>query len=79
MRVDVKALTHWVIYKGYRVRFTRRGADRVEGVLTAQDGVEFAFAYDPIAHCVHLPSERITINDFGWELEHLRDESSACE
>ena len=76
MRVDVKALTHWVIYKGYRVRFTQRSAVAVAGILTTPDGGEVAFTYDPATNTVRLPGESIRINDFGWELEHLRDENS---
>lgn len=76
MRVDVKALTHWVIYKGYRIRFTQRSAAAVAGILTTPDGGELAFTYDPATNTVRLPGESIRINDFGWELEHLRDENS---
>ena len=76
MRVDVKALTHWVIYKGYRVRFTQRSA-AVAGILTTPDGGELAFTYDPATRTVRVPGESIRINDFGWELEHLRDKTSA--
>ncbi|HHY57882.1 MAG TPA: hypothetical protein GYA08_20875 [Chloroflexi bacterium] len=75
MRVDVKALTHWIIYKGYRVRFTQRDASAVAGVLTAADGVELAFTYAPATKTVHLPGESVRINDFGWEVEHIRDEN----
>lgn len=74
MRVDVKALTHWIIYKGYRVRFTQRGASAVAGILTAADGAEVAFTYEPATKTVHLPGESVRINDFGWEVEHIRDE-----
>lgn len=74
MRVNVKALTHWVIYKGYTVRFTSRSPQRVEGVLTKPDGGEIAFGYDPVAQVVELPDERIRINDYGWEVEHIRHE-----
>jgi hypothetical protein len=70
----VKALTHWIIYKGYKVRFTSRSPQRVEGVLTTPDGAEIAFDYDPVAQMVELPGERIRINDYGWEVEHIRKE-----
>ncbi|HAJ36116.1 MAG TPA: hypothetical protein DCL15_10520 [Chloroflexi bacterium] len=77
MRVDVKALTHWVIYKGYRVRFTQRSIATVAGVLTTAGGAELAFTYDPATKTVRLPGESIRINDFGWEVEHIRDENHA--
>lgn len=77
MRVDVKALTHWVIYKGYRVRFTQRDAGRAAGILTTQEGDELPFVYDVATATVHLPGERIRINQYGWELEHLTDDTSA--
>jgi hypothetical protein len=76
MRVDVKALTHWVIYKGYRVRFTQRSVAAVAGVLTLPDGAELAFTYDPATNAIRLPGEHIRINDFGWEVEHICDEDN---
>ncbi len=73
MAVDVKPLTHWVIYKGYKVRFTARSAGQAAGILTAPDGAQIAFAYDAADRVVTLPGERIRINQHGWELEHIRD------
>lgn len=68
MRANVKPLTHWIIYKGYTVRFTRRGADTVAGWLTTPDG-PLAFEYDAQAQVIHLPDRRIAINQYGWEVE----------
>lgn len=79
MRVNVRALTHWVIYKGYKVRFTSRSPQRVEGVLTTPEGDEIAFGYDPVAQVVELPDERIRINDYGWEMERIRHEPASSE
>ncbi|MFO7631845.1 MAG: hypothetical protein R6W76_04850 [Caldilinea sp.] len=76
MRVDVKALTHWVIYKGYRVRFTDRRNQRAEGVLTTAEGAEIHFGYDAANRIVELSGERIRINEYGWEVEHMHDEPS---
>jgi hypothetical protein len=64
---NVKPLTHWVIYKGYRVRFTERTASAVRGVLTTPEGA-VDFHYDPLAKVVYLPDAAITINDYGWEV-----------
>lgn len=69
MRPNVKPLTHWVIYRGYKVRFTGRGASEVAGVLTAGDGTVVSFRYDPVTMEVSLPGERITINAHGWEVK----------
>ncbi|HHY55080.1 MAG TPA: hypothetical protein GYA08_06555 [Chloroflexi bacterium] len=77
MRVDVKALTHWIIYKGYRVRFTLRSSAAVAGQLTTADGAELTFTYDPTTKTIRIPGESIRINDYGWEVEHIRDEKSA--
>lgn len=74
MRVDVKPLTHWVIYKGYKVRFTARRPPVAEGVLTTPEGAEIRFAYDASTRVVTLPEERIHINEYGWELERMRHE-----
>lgn len=74
MRVDVKPLTHWVIYKGYKVRFTARRPPVAEGVLTTPEGAEIRFAYDASTRVVTLPEERIRINEYGWELERMRHE-----
>lgn len=79
MRVNIKALTHWVIYKGYKVRFTSRSPQRVEGVLTTPDSAEITFSYDPVAQVVELPNERIRINDYGWEVEQMRHEPTTGE
>jgi hypothetical protein len=66
-RVDVKPLTHWIIYRGYKVRFTQRQPGNVTGVLTTPVG-ELTFAYDPDRRIVQLPHEQIQINEYGWEL-----------
>lgn len=76
MRVDVKPLTHWVIYKGYRIRFTERRVGRAEGVLSLPEGAELRFSYDAAERVVQLPGERIRINEYGWELEHNHDETT---
>lgn len=63
----VKPLTHWVIYKGYRVRFTARGENEVRGILTTPDG-PVEFTYHPATHAIHLPDAVITVDDYGWEV-----------
>jgi hypothetical protein len=68
MRSNVKPLIHWVIYRGYKVRFTRRAVDMVQGVLTTPDG-EISFEYDPVARVVCLPDTLVIINEYGWELK----------
>ncbi len=67
MRINVKPLTHWVIYRGYKVRFSHRALDVVTGNLTTSTG-EVKFRYDPTALIVYLPEQRITLNQYGWEL-----------
>ncbi|MCB0043812.1 MAG: hypothetical protein H6642_16445 [Caldilineaceae bacterium] len=67
-RANVKPLTHWLIYRGYSVRFHARNRDRVTGVITTPDGTA-DFVYDPANLVVTLPDERIRINEHGWELE----------
>ncbi len=67
MRANVKPLTHWIIYRGYSVRFKTRTPQRVTGMLTTPDG-PVEFAYEPGSMAVHLRDERITINEHGWEL-----------
>ncbi len=63
----IKPLMHWIIYRGYKVRFTRRDPVEVTGVLTTPSG-EVSFRYEPATYLVYLPDERITINEYGWEL-----------
>ena len=59
MSANVKPLTHWAIYKGYRLRFRSRAPDHVIGVLTNAEGVEMAFDY--------LPAERVVkLARAGW-------------
>jgi len=67
MRVNVKPLTHWIIYRGYSVRFKSRKPQQVTGLLMTPDG-QIEFTYDPEAMIVQLPEERIIINEHGWEL-----------
>ena len=75
MGFSVKPLTHWVIYKGYKVRFKDRSPALVTGVLTTPAG-EVEFTYEPTSKVVTLPDLRVTINDYGWELEKVgRDEA----
>ncbi len=68
MGPNVKPFTHWVIYKGYKVRFTNRTPQTVTGVLTTRDGAELTFRYDPDQMIVHLSTRHIAINQHGWEV-----------
>ena len=68
--MTVKALTHWIIYKGYKVRFRERGAEQVSGILTGPEG-EIPFAYRVAEMQVRLPDQWIIINDHGWELRTI--------
>jgi len=70
MGVDVKPLTHWIIYKKYKVRFTQRTPTLVTGLLTTAAG-EVAFRYLPATRQIILEAEQttVTINEYGWEVE----------
>lgn len=74
MGPNVKPLTHWVIYRGYKVRFTSRSPQAVTGILTLPAGADLAFRYDPVQQVIFLAGERITINEFGWETEKDSEE-----
>jgi hypothetical protein len=67
MRSNVKPFTHWVISRGYKVRFLRRDPAEVRGVLTTPQG-ERAFVYDPQRRTITWPDGQITINEYGWEI-----------
>lgn len=73
MGANVKPLTHWAIYKGYRLRVTQRETGRVAGLLRTADG-ERAFRYDAATMTVYLDSGApegetvIRINEYGWEI-----------
>jgi hypothetical protein len=69
MRADVKALTHWVIYKGYQVRFTDRSVQLVTGILTTSEGTQLPFQYDPARRTIRVAGELVKINEYGWEVE----------
>lgn len=71
MHPNVKPLTHWVIYKGYRVRFTSRHTQLVAGILTTSEGAVLPFQYEPTLQIVRLPGEHIKINEYGWEVERI--------
>ena len=68
IRVNVKPLMHWLIYRHYTVRITERAATHVAGVITTPDG-PLDFRYDPIGLVVHLPETSIAINEYGWEID----------
>lgn len=78
MAFTIKPLMHWVIYKGYKVRFKERSPAGVTGVLTTPTG-EVAFAYDPHGKVVTLPALRVTINDYGWEQEKVTIDEANSE
>ena len=65
--MTVRALTHWIIYKGYKVRFRQRGKEQVTGTLTTPEG-DVPFVYQMAAMQVRLPDQWININEHGWEL-----------
>lgn len=68
VRVNVKPLMHWLIYRHYTVRITERAATHVAGIITTPAG-PLKFHYDPVAQIVHLPTESVAINEYGWEIE----------
>ena len=74
MAVDVKALTHWIIYKGYKVRFTARTPTLVTGILTTAAG-EVSFRYVPQTRQITLPTAEVTINEYGWEIKQESESS----
>ena len=68
VRANVKPFTHWVIYKGYTVRFTTRTEQEVADILTTPAG-QLPFVYRPATMTIHLPKHVVTINEHGWELK----------
>jgi hypothetical protein len=68
-KIDVKPLTHWAIYKGYKLRFRSRTPERVAGVLTSAEGTTMDFTYAPVTLTLQVAGEAIRINDYGWEVE----------
>ena len=74
MKIDVKPLTHWAIYRKYTLRFRSRTPGSVTGVATSVEGKEMAFDYLPAARVVQLPGERVRINEYGWEEERWMDQ-----
>ena len=68
MRPNVKPLTHWLIYKGYTVRFGQRSTDSVRGIITTPEG-DLAFDYAPQTMIIRLPNRTIAINQYGWEID----------
>ncbi|MGL4650888.1 MAG: hypothetical protein ACRC1H_15880 [Caldilineaceae bacterium] len=71
MRANVKPLTHWAIYKGYTLRFSRRDPHDVEGLAGAPGG-SLPFHYAPETRTLTLapgtPDARtVQLNEYGWE------------
>lgn len=75
LRANVKPLTHWLIYKRYNVRFSRRSPQEVTGTITTPENVEIPFRYEPQTQVIHLPDRRIHINEYGWEQTDLEEET----
>ena len=73
MRADVKPLTHWLIYRGYSVRFSHRSPESVQGVIATPEG-ELAFDYEPQSMTIHLPDRTVVINQYGWEIDRGQPE-----
>lgn len=69
MKIDVKPLTRWAIYKGSKLRFRRRTPESVTGVLTDASGNEMAFEYMPQTLVLHIGNEQIRMDEYGWEVE----------
>lgn len=67
-RVPVKPLMHWLIHRRYTVRITQRATHEVKGIITTPAG-PVDFRYDPVELVIHLPDQRIRINEYGWELD----------
>jgi hypothetical protein len=65
--MSIKPLMHWIIYKGYTVRFIRRQPHEVAGLLTTPEGQVF-FRYETEPKRIHLPDTVVDINQHGWEL-----------
>jgi hypothetical protein len=75
MRVNVKPLTHWVIYKKYAVRFKERQPQSVTGILTTPGGA-VPFTYDPQQKTIQLPDGIVAINEYGWEVHQEASSAS---
>lgn len=73
MHANVKALTHWAIYKGYKMRITERGAHEVQGIFTSADGT-ISFRYDAVRQLIYLENGTVQINEYGWEM--MKSESN---
>lgn len=65
--MTTKALTHWIIYKGYKVRFRERSPEQISGILNTPEG-DLPFTYLVADMQVRLPGQWFTINEHGWEL-----------
>ena len=51
------------------VRITERAATYVAGIITTPEG-PLDFRYDSATQIVHLPTENVAINEYGWEIEN---------
>jgi hypothetical protein len=70
---SLKPLAHWAIYKGFKMRFTRRTPAEACGVCTRPDGTEIGFRYYPPARILELGELRLAIDEHGWEIEQSCD------
>jgi hypothetical protein len=73
MAGKLKPLAHWAIYKGFKMRFTRRTPVEACGIFTRPDGTEIEFRYDPSAGILELGAQRLAIDEHGWEIERSCD------
>ena len=73
MKIDVKPLARWAIYKGCTLRFRDRTPECVTGVLTDGDGKKMAFEYLPQALVLRVGGENIRMDEYGWETERWNE------
>lgn len=80
MRANLRPLTYWVIHEKYKVRFSKRTKELVQGIITTEAGEEITFDYEPENMIVRLLDKTLQINHGGW-IEHessvVQDESNA--
>lgn len=67
--MSVRPLVLWATrQKGMTLRFTRRDAEVVEGLLTGP-GATLPFSFERAARTLRLPDWTLQLDEYGWEVD----------
>jgi len=68
--MTLKPLAHWALFRKYKLRYTHRAADEVQGIFTTPSGEQLHFVFQPSVRGLTVgDAPAVTLNDHGWEVD----------